>query len=140
MKEYAMMLEENAVICQGTYLETKNNMCQTSLRLSDNTTFSEIYHFVNEIKKIYAKAREIKDKRNPMELSISVTVYEGTGKNMRIISRDRWVSVPMEKQEKEGIYLKLDTRDTAENQDMSEENRDMFLFEDILNDIACVID
>lgn len=138
MKSFVMELVEREEIYKGTYTEKKNNICRTELMLTDNTLFSEIYHFIEEIKVIYEKARAIIDNRGSMELSISVAVYKNwetqdMDKKMKQVSYDRWVSVPTEEQGKESIYLKPDTRYTPEN-------RDMFLFEDILEDIACGID
>lgn len=112
--------------------ETTERTYKAEIRLSDDTNFSEIVEFIDDIKKIWKKGMTAIKAGFHMEMEVTEAVYENwIEPEKELIQKefDRWISVPLEKQDSDGIYLEADKRYTSEC-------RDMYLTKDILKDLA----
>ncbi len=112
----------------------KNGTVESSfgaeLKITDELNFSEIVELIDDIKGIWKKAMAAVRKGNFMEIEVIKSAYDKmTNKELVQKSFGRWVSVPVEDQDEEGIYLKADERYTAES-------RDMYLTKDLLKDLV----
>ena len=110
-------------IVEGTYT--------AEVRMEDSTQFSEILDFMDNVKTIWKKGRKAIERGSWMELEVVVSAYDNWLSDKPLVQKsfDRWVSVPVEEQDEEGIYLRADTRYT-------DEHRDMYLSKDIFKDLA----
>ena len=110
-------------IVEGTYT--------AEIRMEDSTQFSEILDFMDSVKNIWKKGRSAIKRGSWMELEVVVSAYDNWLSDKPLVQKsfDRWVSVPVEEQDEEGIYLRADTRYT-------DEHRDMYLSKDIFKDLA----
>lgn len=92
---------------------------ELELMLGDNTNFSDIVFFIDEIKKIHKKC--IRCVKNGYDFQLTIEEWSPELFN-------RWVSEPVSKQDLDGVYLSADTRYTPME-------RDMYLTSDILHDL-----
>lgn len=113
---------------KGERIEKKYD---TGLRVSDETNFSDIVDFLDDIKNIWKRAMGAVKRGNWMEMEVVVSTYDNwnTDEPLKQKSYDRWVSAPVEAQDQEGIYLSADTRYTRQE-------RDMYLTKDTIRDLA----
>ena len=120
MKTYLMRLRvfKNKA---GFKVETTYN---TGICLGDKSNLMDVLDFQNNAKKIWKKAMKAVKEKNQMQLSIEASAYDGLDQ----ISLDRWVSIPVEEQDNEGIYLKADKTFT-------DPEMDMYLGKDVLRDL-----
>lgn len=105
---------------------------EAEIKLTDETSFSEIVEFMEEVKKIWKKGMNAIKAGLYMELEITESTYDNwlsPDKNLIQKSFNRWVSAPTQEQDDEGIYLRPDTRYT-------DECRDMYLTKDTLKSLA----
>lgn len=119
-----------------TVIETKKNGTVVSslnaeLLITDDLKISAILSFFDDVRNIWKKAMMAVKKCNFMEMEVLESSYDNwmTDKELVQKSFNRWVSVPIEKQDAEGIYLIPDERYTTPN-------RDMYLSKDLLNDLS----
>lgn len=127
MKSFEMRLKVDEIRRR----ETTERTYQAEIKLTDNTDFSEIVEFLEDIKKIWKKGTAAIKAGFYMELEVIEAVYQNWGepeKDLIQKSFNRWVSVPTHEQDGEGIYLRPDTRYT-------DECRDMYLTKDTLKDL-----
>lgn len=128
MKAYELRLKVDEI----SRREMTERTYKAEIRLADNTTFSEIVEFLEDVKKVYKKGMAAIKAGFRMELEVTEAVYENwlePEKDLILKSFNRWVSVETYEQDNEGIYLRPDTRYT-------EEHRDMYLTKDTLKDLA----
>lgn len=112
--------------------ETIERTYKAEINLTDNTDFSEIVEFLEDIKKIWKKGMAAIKAGLYMELEVTEAVYqnwEDPEKDLIQKSYNRWVSVKTDEQDGDGIYLRPDTRYT-------DECRDMYLTKNTLKDLA----
>ena len=102
------------------------------IKLTDETSFSEIVEFLEDAKKIWKKGMNAIKAGFHMEMEVTEAAYDNwLNPEKRLIQKsfNRWVSVPTQEQDGDGIYLRADTRYT-------DECRDMYLTKDTLKDLA----
>ena len=123
--------EMNLQVVESKKGELIEKTYKTELRISDETSFSDIVDFMEDIKNIWKRAKSAVKRGHWMELEVIVSAYDNWLTDEELIRKsfDRWVSVPTEEQDEDGIYLRADTRYTAPE-------RDMYLTKDTLKDLA----
>lgn len=123
--------EMNLQVVESKKGERIEKTYKTELRVSDETSFSDIVDFMEDIKNIWKRAMSAVKRNHWMQLEVVVSTYDNwlTDKPLVQKSYDRWVSVSTEEQDEEGIYLRADARYTAPE-------RDMYLTKDTLKDLA----
>lgn len=113
--------------------ETVQRVYNAELILTDDTNFSDIVKFIEDIKKIWKKGMAAIKSGYWMELEVIESTYDNwldTEKELVTKTFNRWVSIPVDEQDGEGIYLRADTRYS------DDEYRDMYLTKDILKDLT----
>ncbi len=123
--------EMNLQVVESKKGERIEKTYKTELRVSDETSFSDIIYFLKDIKTIWKRAMSAVKRGNWLELEVIVSSYDNwlTDEPLKQKSFDRWVSVPLEEQDSDGIYLRADERYTNPA-------RDMYLSKDTLKDLA----
>lgn len=123
--------EMNLQVVESKKGERIEKTYKTELRVSDETSFSDIVDFLEDVKSIWKRAMGAVKRDNWMELEVIVSSYDNWLTDEPLVQKsfDRWVSVPLQKQDSEGIYLRADERYT-------EPERDMYLSKDTIKDLA----
>lgn len=123
--------EINLIIRENRKNGTVESKFKAELKITDELNFSEIVDFIDSVKGIWKKAMTAVKKGYFMEMEVIESTYDNwlTDKPLVQKSFDRWVSVPAEYQDEEGIYMKADEKYT-------ESCRDMYLTKDLLKDLA----
>lgn len=128
MRVFKVVLEIEKHEFEGCELERKHNdLMIATLDICDKTTFANIVKFINHVKVIWKEAMKVSEEGAFINLEITDSVYEYSPAFVQK-SFDRWVFEGYNS-DKEGIYLRPDEQYTPCN-------RDMYLTEDLLKDLA----